>query len=307
MTQALYVSTSEYIEEIHVLPVKRQVSVSGILKKLGVSRSGYHAWRKRVPSNTEIRRAVLKEKIQEIYEDSHQNYGAPKITAELKKSGEHVSEKTVGNYMRQMGIKAQWVRPYVQTTIEPDFSQKLKNILNKKFNPEHPDAVWCSDITYIWTFEGFVYLTSIMDLYSRKIISWVLSKTLEATHVVECMERAKRVRKVEKPVIVHCDRGCQYVSQAFQDATAGMINSYSKKAYPWDNACMESFHALLKREWINRFKIFNYTHAYKLVFEYIETFYNTVRIHSHCGYLSPNQYEEQYLTSLEMDIRKTVS
>ena len=307
MTQALYVSTSEYIEEIHVLPVKRQVSVSGILKKLGVSRSGYHAWRKRVPSNTEIRRAVLKEKIQEIYEDSHQNYGAPKITAELKKSGEHVSEKTVGNYMRQMGIKAQWVRPYVQTTIEPDFSQKLKNILNKKFNPEHPDAVWCSDITYIWTFEGFVYLTSIMDLYSRKIISWVLSKTLEATHVVECMERAKRVRNVEKPVIFHCDRGCQYVSQAFQDATAGMINSYSKKAYPWDNACMESFHALLKREWINRFKIFNYTHAYKLVFEYIETFYNTVRIHSHCGYLSPNQYEEQYLTSLEMDIRKTVS
>ena len=307
MTQALYVATSEYIEEIHVLPVKRQVSVSGILKKLGVSRSGYHAWRKRVPSNTEIRRAVLKEKIQEIYEDSHQNYGAPKITAELKKSGEHVSEKTVGNYMRQMGIKAQWVRPYVQTTIEPDFSQKLKNILNKKFNPEHPDAVWCSDITYIWTFEGFVYLTSIMDLYSRKIISWVLSETLEATHVVECMKRAKRVRNVEKPVIFHCDRGCQYVSQAFQDATAGMINSYSKKAYPWDNACMESFHALLKREWINRFKIFNYTHAYKLVFEYIETFYNTVRIHSHCGYLSPNQYEEQYLTSLEMGIRKTVS
>ena len=185
MTQALYVSTAEYIEEVNVLPVKRQVSVSGILKKLGVSRSGYHAWRKRVPSNTEIRRTVLKEKIQEIYDDSHQNYGAPKITAELQKYGEHVSEKTVGNYMRQMGIKAQWVKPYVRTTINSDFSQKLKNILNEEFNPEHPDAVWCSDITYIWTFEGFVYLTSVMDLYSRKIVSWVLSKTLEATHVVE--------------------------------------------------------------------------------------------------------------------------
>lgn len=146
MTQALYVSTAEYIEEVNVLPVKRQVSVSGILKKLGVSRSGYHAWRKRVPSNTEIRRTVLKEKIQEIYDDSHQNYGAPKITAELQKYGEHVSEKTVGNYMRQMGIKAQWVKPYVRTTINSDFSQKLKNILNEEFNPEHPDAVWCSDI-----------------------------------------------------------------------------------------------------------------------------------------------------------------
>ena len=225
MTQALYVSTAEYIEEINALPVKRQVSVSGILKKLGVSRSGYHAWRKRAPSNTEMRRAALKEKIQEIYDESHQNYGAPKITAELQKSGEQVSEKTVGNYMRQMGIKAQWVKPYVQTTMDSDFSQKLKNILNEEFNPEHPDAVWCSDITYIWTFEGFVYLTSIMDLYSRKIVSWVLSETLEATHVVKCIEKAKKVRNIEKPLIFHCDRGCQYVSQAFQDATVGMIKT----------------------------------------------------------------------------------
>ena len=173
------------MKEIKSLPVKRQASVSGILKKLGVSRSGYNAWKKRVPSDTSVRRAVLKEKIQKIYEESHQNYGAPKITAELRKSGEYVSEKTVGNYMRQMGIKAHWVKPYIQTTKDSDFSQKLKNILNEEFNPTHPDAVWCSDITYIGTFEGFVYLTSVMDLYSRKIISWVLSETLEASHVVE--------------------------------------------------------------------------------------------------------------------------
>ena len=217
------------MKEIKSLPVKRQVSVSGILKKLGVSRSGYNAWKKRVPSDTSVRRAVLKEKIQKIYEESHQNYGAPKITAELRKSGEYVSEKTVGNYMRQMGIKAHWVKPYIQTTIDSDFSQKLKNILNEEFNPTHPDAVWCSDITYIWTFEGFVYLTSVMDLYSRKIISWVLSETLEASHVVECVEKAKRVRNVEKPLIFHCDRGCQYVSEAFQKATKGMIHSYSNK------------------------------------------------------------------------------
>ena len=154
-------------------------------------------------SDTFVRRTVLKEKIQKIYEDSHQNYGAPKITAELRKSGECISEKTVGNYMRQMGIKAHWVKPYIQTTIDSDFSQKLKNILNEEFNPAHPDAVWCSDITYIWTFEGFVYLTSVMDLYSRKIISWVLSETLEESHVVECVEKAKRVRNVEKPLIFH--------------------------------------------------------------------------------------------------------
>lgn len=307
MTKTLYSATSKFVKEINNLPVKRQVSVSGILKKLGVSRSGYNAWKKRVLSDTSVRRTVLKEKIQKIYDAFHQNYGSPKITVELRRSGECVAEKTVGNYMRQMGIKAQWVKPYTQTTIDSDLSQKLQNILNEEFNPEHPDAVWCSDITYIWTFEGFVYLTSVMNLYSRKIVSWVLSKTLEASHVVECIEKAKKNRHIKNPLIFHCDRGCQYVSEAFRKATAGMIHSYSKKAYPWDNACIESFHALLKREWINRFKIFNYTHAYKLIFEYIEAFYNTVRIHSHCGYLSPNDYEEQYLKKLEITVKDLAS
>ena len=166
------------MKEIKSLPVKRQVSVSGILKKLGVSRSGYNAWKKRVPSDTSVRRAVLKEKIQKIYEESHQNYSAPKITADLRKSGEYVSEKTVGNYMRQMGIKAHWVKPYIQTTIDSDFSQKLKNILNEEFNPAHPDAVWCSDITYIWTFEGFVYLTSVMDLLWSSIFVTLMANKI---------------------------------------------------------------------------------------------------------------------------------
>lgn len=109
--------------------------------------------------------------------------------------------------------------------------------------------------------------------------------------VVECVNKAKQMRNVTSPLVFHSDRGIQFVSQAFQKVTEGMINSYSKKAYPWDNACIESFHSLLKREWLNRFKIFDYKHAYRLVFEYIETFYNTVRIHSHCGYLSPDEYE----------------
>ena len=99
---------------------------------------------------------------------------------------------------------------------------------------------------------------------------------------------------MEKPLILHTDRGIQYVCREYVEETIGMKRSYSKKAYPWDNACIESFHALIKREWLNRFKIKNYEHAYKLVFEYIETFYNTVRIHSHCGYLSPNEYENVY-------------
>ena len=270
-----------------------------MLKSLGVSRSGYRAFLHRKVSPSRQRKAAVKKQIQCIYDDSNQNYGAPKITRKLREAGECISQRTVGNYMREMGIKAQWVKPYVQTTIDSDFSSKLHNILNEQFNPAQPDAVWVSDITYIWTFDGFVYLTSIMDLYSRKIIAWVLGETLEASHVVECIEKAKKIRRIAHPLIIHTDRGCQYVSDAFRKATEGMVNSYSKKAYPWDNACIESFHALLKREWINRFKIFNYRHAYKLVFEYIETFYNTVRTHSHCGYLSPDQYEKEYYAALD--------
>lgn len=298
MTKAIYAATSDYVDELKSLHEKRRFSVSGILKRLGVSRSGYLAWKKHIPSDTQLQREKIKAKIQNIYDASHQNYGAPKITAELQKSGEHIAQKTAGNYMHQMGIRAQWIKKHIQTTIHSDFSVKLKNILNEQFNPERPDAVWCSDITYIWTYEGFVYLTSIMDLYSRKIIAWVLSDTLEACNVVKCIEEAKSKRNVTKPLIFHCDRGCQYVSEAVRNATSDMINSYSKKAYPWDNACIESFHALLKSEWLNRFKIFNYKQAYKLVFEYIETFYNTVRIHSHCDYLSPNQYEDRYLIKM---------
>ena len=238
------------------------------------------------------------EAIKQIYDGSHQNYGAPKITEMLHRQGESIAEKTVGNYMRQMGIKAQWVKPYTVTTIDSDFNSELQNILDEQFNPSRPDAVWVSDITYIWTYNGFVYLTSIMDLYSRKIIAWVLSQSLEAIHVVECVNKAKQMRNVTSPLVFHSDRCIQFVSQAFQKVTEGMINSYSKKAYPWDNACIESFHSLLKREWLNRFKIFDYKHAYRLVFEYIETFYNTVRIHSHCGYLSPDEYEKQYRNKL---------
>ena len=280
------------------LPQKHRVSVSGVLKILGVSRSGYRAWKQRVPSVSEKHRDHIKDAIKQIYDGSHHNYGAPKITEMLHRQGESIAEKTVGNYMRQMGIKAQWVKPYTVTTIDSDFNSELQNILDEQFNPSRPDAVWVSDITYIWTYNGFVYRTSIMDLYSRKIIAWVLSQSLEAIHVVECVNKAEQMRNVTSPLVFHSDRGIQFVSQAFQKVTEGMINSYSKKAYPWDNACIESFHSLLKREWLNRFKIFDYKHAYRLVFEYIETFYNTVRIHSHCGYLSPDEYEKQYRNSV---------
>jgi transposase InsO family protein len=292
MTEAIYFEVSEKTEAAK--KQHRRVSVSGMLNFLGVSRSGYRAWLERVPSNAEKRRERVKAKIQDIYDKSKQNYGAPKITRELRKAGESISERTVGKYMKEIGIKAQWVKPWTITTVDSDFSQELQNILDEQFDPDWPNAVWCSDITYIWTMDGFVYLTSIMDLFSRKIIAWTLSKTLEVSCVIDTINKAKVRRNTDLPLIIHSDRGSQYVSKAYQKATAKMQRSYSKRAFPWDNACIESFHALIKREWLNRFKIRDFQQAYRLVFEYLEAFYNTTRIHSHCDFMSPNDFEKLY-------------
>lgn len=165
MTEAIYLEVENKYE---YLKGKRRVSVSGMLCILGVSRSGYNSWLHHLPSNQQKRKEIVQKEIQEIYDKSHQNYGAPKIAKEIQKTGEKISERTVGKYMKELGIKAQYVKPYTITTKDYDFSSELENILDEQFNPTAPNAVWCTDITYLWTNVGFVYLTSIMDLYSRK-------------------------------------------------------------------------------------------------------------------------------------------
>ena len=292
MTEAIYTEVSAKVEASKV--TGRRVSTSGMLKFLGVSRSGYRSFLNRTVSATRQRKEAMKKKIQTIYNDSKQNYGAPKITRELRKSGETIAERTVGKYMREMGIKAQWIKPWTTTTRDSDFSNELLNILDEQFNPERPNAVWCTDITYIWTQDGFVYLNCVMDLFARKIIAWTLADTMEVSTVIETINKAKARRNTDLPLIIHSDRGSQYVSNAWREATESMQRSYSHSGYPYDNACIESFHSLIKREWLNRFNIRNYSHAYRLVFEYIETFYNTVRIHSHCDYMSPDEFEKLY-------------
>lgn len=180
-----------------------------MLKVLGVSRSGYRAFLKRKLSATAKRKNSIKEGILKIYNDSKQNYGAPKITKLLQKSGETISQRTVGKYIREMGIRAQWSKPWIATTKDSDFSSELHNILKEQFNPERPNAVWCTDITYIWTHDGFVYLNCVMDLFARKIIAWTLSETMEVSAVIDTIEKAKAIRNTDLPLIIHTDRGSQ--------------------------------------------------------------------------------------------------
>lgn len=283
--------------EIDKARKKRQISVNGVSKFLGVSTSGFYSYINRVESEQSKRKKEVKVLITEIYNESNQIYGAPKITHLLTEKGYIIAEKTVGNYMRELGIRAIWVSPYKRTTIDSNFDDTLKNILDRKFNPKSPNTVWVTDITYIYTLTGFVYLTSVMDLYSRAIVGWHLSDNLSTAGVLKAIDKAKANRKLESPIIIHSDRGVQYVSKAYIDATpaSNFIRSYSKKGTPWDNAVIESFHALIKREWLNRFVIQSLSHAHKLIFEYIEAFYNTKRIHNHCMMKSPYEYEENYV------------
>lgn len=166
---------------------------------------------------------AVKKEIQKIYDNSKQNYGAPKIAQKLRKSGKTIRQRTVGKYMREMGIRAQWTT----TTKDSDFSKELHNILNEQFNPERPNAVWCTDITYIWTQGGFVYLNCVMDLYARKIIAWTLADTMEVSTVIETINKAKACHNTNLTLIIHSDRGSQYDSNAWRETTEKMQQSYS--------------------------------------------------------------------------------
>ena len=303
MTQALFQATEQKEQRLKE-EGKRRLNVSGVLRILGVSRNGYLAFRKHIPSGSQIQKEQRMEEIRTIHAESHEIYGAPKIAAKTRRNGDKVSERTVGKYIREMGLRACYRKHRTRTTRDSNFSSELKNILNRDFRPESPNESWCTDITYIWTCEGFIYLASIMDLYSRKLISWRLGETLEADWVLDAIKRAREERHVEHPLVIHSDRGIQYTCKDYELATKGMERSYSAKACPWDNACIESFHSLIKREWISRFRILDYNEAYRIVFEYIEAFYNTVRIHSHCGYQSPNEYEKRYLDKMEVEIKE---
>lgn len=213
---------------------------------MGISQQTLSRWKKELNETCDIT-------VRRSGNYSLQNHGAPKITKELEKQGEVIAERTVGKYMREIGIRAQWVKPWIDTTVDSDFSSKLQNVLDEHFNPDRLNTVWCTDITYIWTVDGFVYLTSIMELFSRKIISWTISKSMEENCVVETINKAKVRRNLFQPLIIHSDRGSQYVSKEYRKATRSMQLSYSKKTFPWDNACIEAFHSLIKREWLNRF------------------------------------------------------
>jgi putative transposase len=267
--------------------------VSRICQVLEISRSGYYQWVKERDRRQQGQATYLLVKIKEVHEKSRRTYGSRRIAAELKAEGLSISKNKVAKIMHDNGIKAKTKRRYKFTT---NSSHKLPialNLLKSSPKAEEPDKIWVADITYIWTREGWIYLSSILDTYTRKIVAWELSARLTKEFVVSTIEKAVIKRKPASGLIFHSDRGSQYASYEVKNLLAkeGIRQSMSSSGNCYDNATAESFFHTLKTELVYFEQYQSRKEAELSIFDYIESFYNRRRRHSALNYMSPEQFE----------------
>jgi len=259
---------------------------------LGVKRSGYYAGLQ--PSLREQEDELLLVEIRRIYDQHKRRYGSPRITHHLQEQGIRCSRKRVARLMRQAGLEGESPRRKRPRTTDSTHEGRIAPNRLKEAGIEAPNEVWAMDITYVEVDTKWVYLAGVLDLYSRKIVGWQMAEHMRATLVVNALERAISQRgKIPPGLVAHSDRGSQYASDEYQAVLKryGMIQSMSAKGNCYDNATMESFFGTLKREELDRYKFHSYAEARDTVFEYIETYYNTQRIHTGLGGLTPEKYE----------------
>lgn len=264
---------------------------------LQVSKSGYYAWRKRSRSLRNLENEALLKEILRIHEESHGTYGSKKISHEInRKSDRPVNHKRIERIMRQNGIQSKASRKYKATTNSHHSLPVAENILNRDFNAERPGQKMVSDITYIPTDEGWLYLAGVMDLCGDKIVGVSMGGRMTKELVIAALQDAIRHTPVTKGCILHSDRGSQYCSLDYQALVKehGFISSMSRKGNCWDNAPMESFWGKLKQEWLNEQHFHTREEAMSAVFEYIWIFYNRKRIHEANGYLTPEEYYDRH-------------
>jgi len=267
---------------------------------LGVSRSGYYGWLKRPLSEQAKRRQQWTKEVKRVHKESNQIYGSPKIQRQLKNEGVLVSERTVQRIMKDECIRSKTVKKYKATTNSDHDHPIYPNILNQDFTTTAPGEVWVADITYIWTKEGWLYLATVMDLYSRKIIGFNMGSRLTKDLAITALERAMIHQPPKKGLIHHSDRGSQYASIDYTNKLkeAEITISMSGKGNCYDNACIESFHSSIKKELIYQKKYKTRDEATMSIIHYLVGFYNSKRIHSTLGYVSPNTFEKRYFSKL---------
>jgi putative transposase len=277
---------------------KARTPVSLACRWLGVSRSGYYEWATRAPSQRALTDAWLTERIRAIHEAHRGVYGAPRIHADLRLAhGVRVSRKRVERLMRQAGISGLVRRKRGRTTIRVPGVRVADDLVERQFRPAAPNALWIADVTYLRTWEGWLYLAAVQDAYSRRIVGWSMADHMRSELVVDALQMAVARRRPAPGLIHHSDQGSQYVSLAFGQAArdAGIARSMGSKGDCYDNAVAESFFATLKKELVRRRSWPSRRELTSEVFEYIEAFYNRTRRHSTLGYLSPADYENTTL------------
>ncbi len=267
-----------------------------LCRVMGVSRSGYYKYLKTVHDNKMDPNFELIAKVCEIHFNTRGSYGSRRMSSQLRDDGYDVGRYRARSLMKKAGLSVKRRKKFKRTTDSNHNYPIAPNLLNRQFEVERFDTVWCADITYLWTIQGWLYLAVVLDLYSRKIVGWAMSNRLTDPLVKEALSMAYWRRKPEKGLIHHSDRGSQYASNQYQKSLAqyGMVCSMSRKGDCWDNAVVESFFHSLKTEWISDIVYRTRDEARSDVIRYIEMFYNSHRLHSFLGYKNPNAFENNF-------------
>jgi len=260
-----------------------------------VSRSGYYSWLKRGKSLRDQENETLLQPIRRIHQESHQTYGSPRIRSALRQQGIQCSRKRIARLMRENGIVSKIRKRFKRTTHSSHNRPVAPNLIKRNFTAPVPDKVWTSDITFIRTEQGWLYLAVFLDVYSRRIVGWAMKKRMTDQLVIDALKQASRHRKAPEGLIIHSDRGSQYCSRSFKELLdqQGYRQSMCATGNCYDNAITESFFGTLKTELIFHHKYDTRDEARKSIFKYVEMFYNRTRIHSSLGGLSPDQYEKR--------------
>lgn len=273
-----------------------QYSIGALCEAFEVSPSGYHAWKKRPPSARALRDVELGHSLCQAHAESRQTYGSPRLRQVLQKQGLHTSRRRVCRLMRQhelQGLKPRAFRP--QTTDSGHDQPIAPNLMASALVPTGPNQIWVSDITYVQTQAGWLYVAAVLDRWSRRLLGLAMAEHMETSLVEAALAQAVQSRRPSAGCLLHSDRGSQYASAAYRArlARTGLVMSMSRAGNCYDNAAMESFWGKLKTELIHRKTFANQAEARSAIFEYVEVFYNRRRLHSALGYTSPVDFENQ--------------
>lgn len=274
---------------------KASFPVAMMCRLLGVSRSGFYASQKRPVSARELADARLSVEVASVHQESRRTYGSPRVYAELKQRGVSVGRHRVARLMREQSLRSRRARRFVHTTDSSHDLPVAPNLLARDFWPAAPNSAWSTDITFVPTAEGWLYLAIVLDLYSRRVVGWSMSDKIDRELTLSALDMALKSRAPKDGLLHHSDQGVQYVCGDYQVAldAAGIWCSMSRRGNCWDNAPTESFFGTLKTEFIHHENFETRREATAKIFEFIEVFYNRERLHSSLGNKSPTQFENE--------------